>query len=218
MYSGAMAVPPKRLGVLLFPRFELLDVFGPLEAFGYVPNMEIVTLAAAAGAVESTQGPAAVAQCALADAPDLDLLLVPGGLGTRTLVEDEELLCWIRKRSDRAELVLSVCTGSALLARAGVLDGHRATSNKRAFRWVTEQGPRVEWVKQARWVWDEKFVTSSGVAAGIDMSLAVIENLAGAEFTSSLANQIEYEWQRDPGRDPFAAIHGLISDPARETE
>ncbi len=207
-----MPAPKKSLGVVLFPRFELLDVFGPLEMFGYVPDLEIVMLADEAGAVRSTQGPSAMAEHRLADGPQTDILLVPGGLGTRALVDDAAFLDRLRDRADRADLVLSVCTGSGLLARAGLLDGHRATSNKRAFAWASAQGSDVTWVKEARWVWDEKFVTSSGVAAGIDMALAVVGRLAGDEFARSLADQTEYAWQSDASRDPFARIHGLLGD------
>lgn len=213
-----MAAPQKTLGVVLFPGFELLDVFGPLEMFGYVPNLTVLMLASAAGPVASNQGPAAVATCAIDDAPPLDILFVPGGLGTRKLVDDGDFLRTLRGRSDAAELVLSVCTGSGLLARAGILDGRRATSNKRAFAWASEQGPRVDWVKEARWVWDDKFVTSSGVAAGIDMALAVVQHLAGKDFATKLADQVEYEWHRDPNRDPFARIHGLVGARDQEPE
>lgn len=202
--------PAKTLGVVLFPVFELLDVFGPLEMFGNTPDIDIRLLAPQAGPVRSAQGPQAFAEFSLEEASHLDILLVPGGFGTRALVEDEEFLAWIAGRAQTAELVLSVCTGAGLLARAGVLDGRRATSNKRAFEWVSSQGPNVEWVKEARWVRDGKFVTSSGVAAGIDMSLAVIERLTSTEFADRLARRTEYEWQRDSTRDPFARIHGLV--------
>lgn len=211
MYSARVAAPKKHLGVVLFPRFELLDAFGPLEMFGYAPGIEIVVLAGRPGPVPSTQGPATVAEFALADAPPTDLLLVPGGIGTRALVGDEQFLDQLAKRARGAELVMSVCTGSGLLARAGVLDGRRATSNKAAFGWATEQSDAVEWVKESRWVRDGKFVTSSGVAAGIDMALAVIADLAGEEFAQTLANRTEYEWHSDPRWDPFARIHGLAA-------
>jgi transcriptional regulator GlxA family with amidase domain len=120
------------------------------------------------------------------------------------------VLGWIRKRAAEAEIVTSVCTGAALLARAGLLDGRRATSNKFAFKWVSEQGPAVEWIEQARWVEDGKFATSSGVSAGIDMTLAVIARIAGAEAAEWIAIRMEYDWHRDPSWDPFAKIHGLV--------
>jgi putative intracellular protease/amidase len=110
-----------------------------------------------------------MADYSLADCPRIDVMLVPGGIGTRREVQTALLLDWLRQRAAQAEIVSSVCTGAALLARAGLLDGRRATSNKLSFKWVTEQGPAVEWIlRQARWVEDGKFATSSGVSAGID--------------------------------------------------
>jgi transcriptional regulator GlxA family with amidase domain len=203
----------RTVGVLLFEGFELLDVFGPLEAWGIHAQSSgactIVTAAEKAGAVKSAQGPRAMADYALADCPSIDVILVPGGIGTRREVSNATLLEWLRRRAAEAEIVTSVCTGAALLARAGLLDGRRATSNKFAFKWVTEQGPAVQWVRQARWVEDGKFATSSGVAAGIDMTLALIAGLAGAEIAEQIAIRMEYEWHRDPSWDPFAKIHGF---------
>ena len=204
----------KTVGVLLFEGFELLDVFGPLEAWGIHAQAagacSIVMAAQAAGAVKSAQGPRAMADYALADCPPIDIVLVPGGIGTRREVTNTKLLEWLARRAAAAEIVTSVCTGAALLARAGLLDGHRATTNKLSFKWVTEQGSAVEWIKQARWVEDGKFATSSGVSAGIDMTLALIAKLAGGETAEQVAIRMEYEWHRDPQWDPFARIHGLI--------
>src|SRR5262245_51656688 len=167
----------RTVGVLLFPDFELLDVFGPLEAFGnrgVRDHYRVLTVAATAGPVASAQGTRAIADHGFADCPRLDVLLVPGGMGTRRGVDDATLTGWIAARAREVELLLSVCTGAALLARAGVLDGRRATTNKLAFDWVASQGPRVQWIRRARWVDDGNVVTSSGVSAGIDMSLHVI--------------------------------------------
>jgi transcriptional regulator GlxA family with amidase domain len=210
MTSGAR---PRTLGVLLFPGFELLDVFGPLEAFGMrsaKDHFETLLVAERSGPVESAQGPKALAEAALDDARALDLILVPGGFGTRTAVNDRALCDWIVRRAADAELVMSVCTGAAMLARAGVLDGRRATTNKVAFQWVRGQGPRVEWVKEARWVEDGKFHTSSGVSAGIDMALAAIAKLTSRELAEQIAVLMEYDWHRDASWDPFAKIHGLV--------
>jgi transcriptional regulator GlxA family with amidase domain len=202
---------PKTLGTLLFPGFELLDVFGPLELFGHLKSqLRLVLVGPTAGAVKSAQGPEAVADLGLDDARALDLLLVPGGIGTRTAVDDARLVEWIRTRAAAAEIVMSVCTGAGLLARAGVLDGRRATTNKRAFAWVESQGPRVQWVRQARWVRDGNVVTSAGVSAGMDMALAVIADLYGERASEELALVAEYEAHRDPAWDPFAVRHGLV--------
>jgi len=203
----------RTVGVLLFEGFELLDVFGPLEAWGIhaaAGGCSIVMAAERAGAVKSAQGPRAIADYALADCPPIDVILVPGGIGTRREVANAALLEWLGRRAAEAEIVSSVCTGAALLARAGLLDGRRATSNKLSFKWVIEQGAAVEWVRQARWVEDGKFATSSGVSAGIDMTLALIARIAGAATAEQIAIRMEYEWHRDPAWDPFAKIHGLV--------
>jgi len=204
---------PLTIGIVLFEGFELLDVFGPCEAYGSSHldgAFKLVTVAAESGPIASAQGPAAIADYSFNTAPHLDILLVPGGIGTRREVNNPALLEWLRARSTDATIVTSVCTGAALLARAGLLDGLRATTNKRAFAWVASQGPAVNWVKQARWVEDGKFATSSGVSAGIDMALALISRLVSAEVASTVAIAMEYEWHRDPAWDPFAKIHGLV--------
>jgi putative intracellular protease/amidase len=200
----------RTLGVVLFPGFELLDVYGPLEAYGHLPEaFRIVQVAERAGPVPSAQGPRVLADAGLADAPKLDWLMVPGGIGTRTEIDNARLLDWLRARAATAERVTSVCTGAALLARAGLLDGCRATSNKAVFSWVTSQGPRVTWVPEARWVHDGKFSTSSGVSAGIDMALDLIARHVNADAGEALAQAMEYEWHRDPAWDPFAKVWGL---------
>ncbi len=209
-----MTTPTRRtLGVLVFPGFELLDVFGPLEAFGVRPSREhfdCLLVADVPGPVASTQGPRGVAEIGLDDARHLDMILVPGGMGTRKEVENPRVLRWITERSRDAEIVMSVCTGAGLLARAGVLDGRRATTNKLSFSWVVDQGPKTEWVKEARWVEDGNVFSSAGVSAGIDMSLAVIRRTVSAELAETAANFMEYDWHRDASWDPFARVHRLV--------
>ena len=196
---------------MLFDAFELLDVFGPLEIYGACPNhFEIALVGPQAGPVRSAQGPEAVAAYPYADAPVPDIVLVPGGIGTRSLISDEEFLEWLARWASRAKMLTSVCTGSGVLAAAGLLDGYRATSHKRAFAWAVSQGPRVKWVPHARWVNDGNRWTSSGVAAGMDMTLAVVGHLQGEELADQIADTIEYEWHRDPQWDPFAAKNGLV--------
>ncbi|MCK0105257.1 DJ-1/PfpI family protein [Marinobacter sp. S0848L] len=201
----------RSVGVLLFPGFELLDVFGPLEMYGQAPeHFEIQLVSEHGGEVASAQGPRSVADLAFCDAKSFDIVLVPGGIGTRAEVSNDVLLQWIRDHAQTSEYLTSVCTGSALLAKAGILDGVRATTNKKAFDWATAQGERVHWVKEARWVEDGRFFTSSGVSAGIDMTLALIQKMLGQEMANSIATLAEYEWQSDAGRDPFARIYGHV--------
>lgn len=204
---------PRTIGFVLFEGFELLDVFVPAEAYGIRDvdgAFRLAMVAQERGPVTSAQGPAAVAEYGFADCPHLDLLMVPGGIGTRREVENHLMISWLQERSGAAEIVTSVCTGAGLLARAGILDGRRATSNKRALDWVMSQGPKVNWVPQARWVEDGKFATSSGVSAGIDMALALIARICGNEVAERVAIAMEYEWHRDSAWDPFAKVHGLV--------
>jgi transcriptional regulator GlxA family with amidase domain len=202
---------PARIGVVLFDGFELLDVFGPLEMFGALADrFEIDLVAQGPGPVASAQGPRVVADHGYLDAAPCDIVLVPGGIGTRRLVADLDLLAWLRNWSSSASYVTSVCTGSGVLAAAGLLDGYRATSNKRAFAWASAQGDDVEWVPEARWVEDRDRWTSAGVAAGMDMALAIIGHLHGRDTAVGLADAVEYEWHSDPGWDPFAFKNGLV--------
>lgn len=204
---------PRRVGVVLFDRFELLDVFGPVELFGALPDrFEILLFGEKAGPVRSAQGPIVIADHSYGNAPRPDVVLVPGGIGTRTLVQDRSFGAWLAAWAIQAELVTSICTGSGVLAAAGLLDGYRATSNKRAFHWARAQGSRVQWIAQARWVEDRDRWTSAGVAAGMDMTLALIARLYCDELAAAVADRVEYDWQRDPAWDPFAAKNGLVLD------
>lgn len=196
---------PRTLGAILYEDFELLDLYGPLEMFGSIgPALRIVTIASSAGPVRSFQGPKTLAEHGFADCPRLDLILVPGGLGTFPELENEPFLSFLRERAPRAEVTMSVCSGSAILAKAGLLDGRRATSNKQFFSAASAQSDKVDWVTEARWVEDGPYATSSGVSAGTDMALAVIARLYGLERARQIAEYTEYEWQTDSTRDPFA--------------
>jgi len=203
---------PLHLGIVLYPGFEPLDVFGPLEMFMNVGSerLRIHLIAEHAGLVPTSTGgyassiaPKVEASVSLADAPPLDIIMVPGGFGTLQQLHNETLLAWLRERAPRARLVTSVCSGSAILAKAGILDGKKATSNKQLFSYLAAQGPAVDWQKSARWVEDGAIITSSGVSAGIDMALAVIAKLFGAETAEQIAAGTEYQWHRDSAEDPF---------------
>jgi transcriptional regulator GlxA family with amidase domain len=195
----------RTLGIVLYKNFELLDVCGPAEMFGNVGrSLRIVMVAEEAGPVRSTQGIKVVADYGFADCPQLDLILVPGGSGTLNQLRNKALLDWLKERSSRAELVTSVCSGAAVLAKAGLLDGRPATTNKQYYSVCTSPGPKVKWIKEARWVDDGAIVTSSGVSAGMDMAMHVIARLYGADTAQKIANGTEYVWNKDPHTDPFA--------------
>ena len=206
--------PVRNVAVVLFDGFTVLDVYGPVQAFASArvtrpdgtrqPFFKIFTMAAKAGAIPSGEGVATVADHAFADAPAYDILLVPGGFGTRTAVNDPAWLEKLAAASRRAPITTTVCTGSALIAKTGLLDDRPATSNKIAWDWVVQQGPRVKWQRRARWVDDGNMLTSSGVSAGIDMALALIARLNGRELAVTAARGMEYIWREDAHDDPFA--------------
>lgn len=205
-----MAKTEHHIGIVLFDDFELLDVFGPVGLFSKLPEQYPISyVARQSGRVRSSQGVEVIAETSFADASTPSIVLVPGGLGTRELVNDRDFLSTLSTWAAGARLVTSVCTGSALLAAAGLLEGYRATSNKMAFHWATEHGRNVTWVAQARWVHDRDRWTSSGVAAGMDMTAALISHLSGSEVAETAARVLELEVHTDPGWDPFATYYGL---------
>jgi putative intracellular protease/amidase len=192
--------------ILLFDGFETLDAMGPAEVFGRLPeHYKISCRSLAGGTAVSAQSIVFAVLSFLEAEPEPGILLIPGGMGTRALVQDAGAVAEVRKLCESARYVLTVCTGSALLARTGLLDGRRATTNKIAFGWASSQGERVQWIKRARWVVDGKYYTSSGVSAGIDMALGFVEDRHGKKTALKAARQIEYLWNGDKENDPFAA-------------
>jgi len=120
-----------------------------------------------------------------------------------------QFLAELTRLADASRIVATVCTGSFLLARTGLLDGRKATSNKRVFSQLTPYSPKVDWIAKARWVEDGKYFTSSGISAGMDMALAVISKLCGRETSLQIARQAEYQWHEVSSWDPFAAVADL---------
>lgn len=201
----------RTLGAFVFPGFETLDYFGPIEMLGGLSQeIEVITIAQTPDPVASVHGQRIVVDKVLAEADDYDLLLIPGGDAALKEGEDPELLAWLRAASAKAERVMGVCTGTILLGMAGVLDGRRATTNKIDFTATVPLAPDVEWVREARWVEDGKFFTSSGVSAGMDMALAVLADLYGADVAKEMARSCEYAWHEDASVDPFARLAGLV--------
>jgi transcriptional regulator GlxA family with amidase domain len=203
-----------RIALALFEGFTVLDMYGPVQAFascrvpapdgGFKRLFEMFTMAEQSGVVRSGEGPPSMAEHSFADAPSYDILLIPGGFGTREAVSKPRFLDQLAAASQRAATTATVCTGSALLARTGLLDHRPATSNKLAWDWVVQQGPQVQWMRQARWVDDGDIITSSGVSAGIDMALGLIARLHGRDMALTSARNMEYVWNEDAANDPFA--------------
>ncbi len=201
----------RTLAALVFPGFETLDYFGPMEMLGgFGEQTQIITVAKDRHPVPSVHGQRIVIDRTIAETNDYDLLFIPGGDAALNEAKDEELMQWIRETSANAERVMAVCTGTVLLGMTGVLDGRNATTNKLDFTKTVPLAPEVNWIKEARWVEDGKFFTSSGVSAGMDMALAVMADLFGMDIADRIALACEYEWHKDANRDPFAKSAGLI--------
>ena len=192
------------IGIVLFDGFETLDVFGPVQMLGRLPKHKLVAISETGAPVTSAQGLTTEVHHDFASAPPLHVLLVPGGMGTRTEIGNSALLEFLQRKAGEATWIASVCTGAALVAAAGVLDGRRATTNKAAFEWVASHSDKVEWQPRARWVVDGNVLTSSGVSAGTDMALALVEQLYDHAQAEEAARVAEYVWNGDPNDDPFA--------------
>ncbi|MDN3658598.1 DJ-1/PfpI family protein [Ferruginibacter paludis] len=193
-----------KVAVLLFDNFETLDVFGPVEIFGRLTNdYQVSFYSLSGGLVENTHGVSILTKHLAEIENGVDIFLIPGGYGTRVEVNNVSLIDKIKKIAELSKYVLTVCTGTALLAKTGLLDGKRATSNKRAFDWVTTQGLNVNWVRRARWVVDAKYYTSSGVSAGMDMTLGFLQDIHGIDFAREVAHTIEFTWQENKDEDEF---------------
>ncbi len=194
-----------RVGILLFEDFETLDVFGPVEILGRLKeHFQIDFYSELGETVNNSHGVSIDTKKLELISEGLDIFLIPGGLGTRKEVNNKYLIDLIKQIAGLSKYVLTVCTGSALLAKTGLLDNRIATSNKRAFDWVITNGAKVKWIRKARWTIDDKFYTSSGVSAGIDMTLGFLADIHGLEFARKVAFQIEYDWQEDKSEDKFS--------------
>ncbi|KAK4150284.1 hypothetical protein C8A00DRAFT_37122 [Chaetomidium leptoderma] len=221
------------VGYVVYDGYTILDVFGPMQfLFGlsWPLNVSLSVIAKAPGPVHSrpplhhgSDGMAMdmtkmvdaqiVATHSFATAPPVDVLVVPGGLGDLTLLEqnDRTIEDFIAARFATTPYVLSVCTGAGFLARAGVLEGRRATATKGSWAHVTRFGQNVTWVPSARWVRDGKVWTSSGVSAGMDMMVAFLRHVYGDAVVNRSVNDAEYAPVVDPEWDPYSVIQKKLA-------
>ena len=209
----------QRIGIFVYDRFEPIDVWGFLEAFsiarflgtGYSSPppypFEIVLIGKTLANVKSINGPSVAPDWDFdrARREPLDLLMVPGGGGTWPLLDDRAdpagvaaLLEWMRVMDGKVRIMASVCTGAAVLAKCGFLDGLPATTNHGAFNWVASHGPRVLWDNVSRWVDAGKYVSSAGVSAGTDLGFYLVSRMAGRAVAENAVSAAEYDWHRDP--------------------
>lgn len=196
------------VGILIFPDVEVLDFAGPFEVFSRTRMVaepasrlsdegapfRVFTVAKTGEPLSATGGLRVVPHFAFTDAPTIDLLVVPGGFGTRPLLDDDETLAWIRRTAAGAKRTTSVCTGSLLLAKAGLLEGRRATTHWAALDLLDGLGAGLVVEREERFV-DDGIITSAGVSAGIDMAFYVVAQLFGDDVARQTAHYIDYPWQ-----------------------
>ncbi|MDI2113362.1 DJ-1/PfpI family protein [Commensalibacter nepenthis] len=189
--------------ILLFDDFRTLDVFGPVDVFGEVEEFTLHYCSVAEGLIYSSHHVPIMTTAMPSILPPDSIIFIPGGMGTRSLVHDQLFITFLTQIIPQASYCLTVCTGSALVAKTGLLEGKVVTSNKNAWSWVTSINSRVHWQHHARWCVDGRFYTSSGVSAGIDMALGFVSDLYGQERAVKIANLMEYVWNSEPDNDPF---------------
>jgi len=192
--------------VILFDNFEVLDVFGPVEVIGKLPKHYAIKYFSQNGGLVISRQDTRIETLPFSKISHGGVSLIPGGMGTRTLVNDVQFINDIKDIAENSDYVLCVCTGSALLAKTGLLDNRNATTNKMAFNWVKSNGINVKWDKNARWVVDGKYYTSAGVSAGIDMALGYVADVHGLDMAIEIANYIEYDWNRNKKDDKFCHL------------
>lgn len=196
-------------GILIFDEVEVLDFCGPFEVFATASTpskgetaaerlFDVVVVAEERRIVSARGGLRVEPHHDLADCPPLDVLLVPGGYGTRALMGNRRVLDWIAAQGAAVETMTSVCTGAFLLAKAGLLDGRRATTHWASIGRLRSLFPRVSVLDDVRVVDEGRVVTSAGVSAGIDMALHLVGRWHGQEIAEATARDMEYEWSPSP--------------------
>ena len=201
----------RRVGILVFDGVEVLDFCGPFEVFSVVrlveerrredPSpFEVILVAERQAVVTATGGLKVMPDVSLAACPPLDVLVVPGGWGTRREIGNPVLREWITERGRQVETLTSVCTGAMLLGHTGLLDGRHATTHWRSLDWMSESFPRVTVERDLHVVEDGNVLTSAGISAGIDMSLRVVARYHGEAIARATARHMEYPYPEDNRR------------------
>jgi transcriptional regulator GlxA family with amidase domain len=195
----------KRIGIVLFEDIEVLDFCGPFEVFSVTrlneerrreerSPFDVLLVAENPGPVTTTGGMKVLPHYTFADCPHLDIVLAPGGWGTRKELKNPIMLEWLRGRAAEVETVTAVCTGAMLLGAAGLLDGLHATTHWRSLDWMRESFPAVMVEYGKHFVMDGRVFTSAGISAGIDMSLRVVARYFGERTARATARHMEYPY------------------------
>jgi transcriptional regulator GlxA family with amidase domain len=202
---------PLTVGILIFDQVEVLDVAGPFEVFSITRLNEerqeessspfrILLVSEKLCPVLAIGGLRFTPDVTIDNCPELDLLIVPGGWGTRTEVKNVNLLKWIANRASKNMLTASVCTGSSLLGKAGLLDGREATTHWRAFDFLSQSAPNAYIREDVRFTLSDPIFTSAGISAGIDMALLIVSHFFGSKIGQATARQMEYPYPRSNRR------------------
>lgn len=201
VHLDVMATRTRTVAVLLFDDVEVLDFAGPFEVFGVTGKREnatpfnVVTVAERPGAIQARNALAVTPRYSFADCPPADVLVIPGGYGTRREMHNERVVDWIRVQAASAEVILSVCTGALLLARAGLLAGLEVTTHHGALDVLAETAPDAIVRDDQRFVDNGRIITSAGISAGIDAALHVVARLLGEAQARETATYMEYDWR-----------------------
>lgn len=197
---------PVTVGILLFPQVEVLDFAGPYEVFSVAsrvavsrglshhPPFRVITIASAPGLVEARHGLKVLPDHSFDDAPDIDILIIPGGIVSQP-INDEATLAWVGNTAAAAALTASVCTGAFLLARLGLLDGRTATTHWEDIAELRSQYPELTVVENVPFIDHGTVATSGGISAGIGLSLHLVQRIAGNDLAMLTARQMEYDWR-----------------------
>lgn len=194
----------RNVAILIFDEVEVLDFAGPFEVFSVtgrsrdVKPFNVYTVAEHAGQVLARNNLGINPRCTIHDCPPADIVVIPGGWGTRREMNNTVVINWIRHVAAEAELLLSVCTGALLLAKAGLLDNLPATTHHNGFDLLAQTSPSTTVQRDRRFVDTGKIITSAGISAGIDMSLHVVSKLLGMETARETAHYMEYHWDPQP--------------------
>jgi transcriptional regulator GlxA family with amidase domain len=195
-------VSPRAVAILAFDDMEVLDYAGPYEVFNVAGELgdgnpfTVYSVGLTREPAVGRGGFSVLPTYSIDDAPPPDLLVLPGGRGTRPLTKDATLLAWVRERAAEVELVMSVCTGALVLGAAGLLERHPATTHHGAYDELAAISPTTKVVRGQRFVRSsETILTSAGVSAGVDLALHVVKLLAGQETRDRTADEMEWMWQ-----------------------
>ena len=206
-----MSARRRRVGIVIFNDVEVLDFCGPFEVFSVTRSdeskrreepspFEVLLVAETADAILTSGGMTVIPRYAFAETPKLDVLIVPGGWGTRREIQNPVMRSWLESRAGEVETLAAVCTGSMLLGFAGLLDGRRATTHWRSLDWMRESFPAVKVEYDKHFVIDGHVHTSAGISAGIDLSLRIVAAYCGEAIARATARHMEYPYPESDRR------------------